>query len=263
MLTQQEQSTADRLGRALADAMPIYRGLPANHRGRWRPAFTDSHEPWVSHLEAYAWEGEGFAEVSNAFARLGHQLRAGGRGRAEAAAEIFNWGFPGRTTNPDPADIDRVISFAVSLALDKQTAAELPTWSAYWTKVACAATIDADLIDGATPQAIWDSRVATAVCLILDASDAPVADLGDARMVLKVPQSRPNTGLRRRTFGSGQTTAWMYCHGTTALRARWRAQAFGSRILAACARRLNEKAVGGRSDWKSFDVGAALFVEGY
>jgi hypothetical protein len=263
MLAQQEKSTADRLGHALASAMPIYRGLPANHRGRWRPTFTDAQEPWVSHLEAYAWEGEGFAEVSDTFLRLGHQLRAGGRDRVEAAAEIFNWGFPGRATNPNPADIDGVVGFAVSLALDRPNADELPTWSAYWTKVACAATIDADLVDGATPQVIWDSRVATAVCLILDASDALAADLGQARIVLKVPQSRPNTGLRRRTFERAQTTAWMYCHGTTSLRAKWRSQAFGSRILAACARRLNEDAVGGRSDWKSFDVGAALFVEGY
>lgn len=263
MITELEATAADRLGAALADAMPIYAGLPEGHYGKWRPSPTRSREPWVSHVEAYAWNGDGFAAVASTFKRLSEQLSMAGETRQRAAAEIYTWGFSGRTFAPTAADVDQVVAFASALTHGGAADADAPVWNAYWTKVACAATYGADLRPNLTPQAIWDSRVATAVCWTLDRSSADTQDLAIARSVLKIPPARPKTGLKRRTFRADQRTAWMSCHAATSLSRRWKSQAFGSQLLAACARRLNVVGAGGRSDWTSFEVGAALFVEGY
>ena len=263
MLTEDEREAADRLGRSLARAMPPYRGVPDGHLGRWRPCPTKTVSAWSAHVEAYNWLGEGLEPVSCKFSEIGRRLQKQTADRYRAAAEVFSWGFPGQELRTDLPVIDAVVETARALALnDEPTDKSLPPWSAFWTKVACAATFDLDLAESATPQAIWDSRVATATCLVLTESNAAAADIAVAQMVLKVPPPRANSGARRRAFLKSRR-GWTLCYQSTSAFSRWRSQAFGSLVLSACARELNRTRVGDRANWTSFEVGAALFVEGY
>jgi len=193
---------------------------------------------------------------------LGDALRTPGDNRHEAAREIYAWGFPGRVFAPSTEDVDRVVEYSIALAGGEAATFAPPVWNAYWTKIACAATIDFDLTPGMTPQAILDSRVATALCLRLGAAGEP-EDVALAASILKVPPARTGSGLLRQTFRTGRGHVWKACHAATSSARRWSSQAFGSQILVACARGLNDTGAGGRSDWTSFEVGAALFVEGY
>lgn len=256
-------AVAERLGIALASAMPAYGGLPPDHRGRWRPAPVRRATPWASQLDGYVWAQRDLAATTDLFRQLGEQLLKGGAPRLGAARSIRSWGFPGRGGLPESSEIDHVVTTALELAQGGPVGPDAPVWSAYWTKVACAATIHLDLHPGMTPQAIWDSRVATAVCVLLEVAKASPEDLGIAAGVLRVPPSRPGVGLRRRSPVSGAGRRWRACNYGRPSPTNWASQAFASQLLAACARHLNARAEAGRSDWTSFAVAAALFVEGY
>jgi hypothetical protein len=217
---------------------------------------------WFARLQAFQWRGKdgatgGVFETSALFEAFGAGLLDQRPSvRSETAGKIFRWGRAG-PRSWSVKQVDAVITTARTGVVEPET-----PWSSGWTKVAAAATHPLDLNGDAigNPQIIWDSRVSFAIA---ELSSGPTDALRERLFV--VPGKTKRRAVGRDRAQSLKAAGWRF--NATPARA-WATQVWGSRLVHAMSGILNssdefESERRHHPRWTSFDVAAALFVEGY
>jgi hypothetical protein len=238
---------------------PVYRRRPTGQRTTG----------WNERLQAYFWPApdSGYQKTSAAMQKLtelsGQLAQAltthGGWNESEQllavqlAHDVFKWGgVPQDADKVTPATVQAVYEAALRDDADAQA-----YMNSGWTKVATFATAHLEEMESGCPQAIWDSRVATAVISRLDRivpHDTPIADLFPG--LGTVPG---RGGTRPRDL----SRKWPSGYGT------WRGQVAGSKIVRDIRDILNEDGYqlpqfeGGPTRWTTRDVEMVLFMDGY
>ena len=126
-----------------------------------------------------------------------------------------------------------------------------------WTKVAAFATAGFEEIEDGRPQAIWDSRVATAVLSRLESVVPAHVDIAELFPGVGTVPGRGGTRPRE------QLRKWPSGYGS------WRGQVAGSRVVRDIRDILNEEGYGlpqlegGPTKWTTRNVEMVLFMDGY
>jgi hypothetical protein len=224
---------------------------------------------WDARLRAYFWPGLhcGYRETLAAMQTLteesGKLAQAvldrrcwSNEEQAQAvrlAHEIFKWG--GVPQDPDtvtPATVRAVYEAALRDDANAQAC-----MNSGWTKVVAFATAGLEEADDGRPQAIWDSRVATAVISRLER--VVPADVDIAELFPGVGTVPGRGGTRPRE----QARKWPSGYRT------WRGQVAGSRVVREIRDILNENGYalpnleGAPTRWTTRDVEMVLFMDGY
>lgn len=225
---------------------------------------------WSARLQAYFWPApehgyretclnmqeiiEGSSQLASALATYGswnetEQLRA-----VELAHIVFNWGGV-------PQDEETVTPYTVQqvykAALNNDNAA-LANMNSGWTKVAAFATAHFEHNGDGHPQAIWDSRVATAIISRLDhilpGGENPTSLFPGVGTVPGRGGTRPRTLTRQ----------WPLGYRT------WLSQIAGSEVVRDMRDILNGGSYpsmplpnGGTGKWTTRGVEMVLFMDGY
>lgn len=232
---------------------------------------------WPNRLQRYFWDGRDYPEtcdylepIASEAACLARRLEDAQRwSEAEAeravqlAQRIFDWG--GRS----PSDVtpDSVCAVFRNALADEAVCYEAPIGSG-WSKVAAFATNHLEAVPDRDPQAIWDSRVSTAVTSRLDRMlvDAGVEDVPREFRDIG-PADVGEGGTRPRTL----RLEWCNAYG------KWRCQLAGSRFVRAIRDVLNkyprpatEESYppmplpdGSTAQWTVRGVEMVLFMDGY
>jgi hypothetical protein len=173
----------------------------------------------------------------------------------DLAKDIFTWGGVGRD-DPEPVQVFEVVRNAVAGQLIFRKA----LMNSGWTKVAAFASEAAqDIVE---PQAIWDSRVSTAVIKNLDLIVSPTARVF-ADLPLRLVPGRG--GTRPDTQNTLRSRGWAYgWRGNN----DWRAHFTGAKIVTQIRHVLNANPrkfgiPAGSDRWSNRAVEMALFMEGY
>ena len=224
---------------------------------------------WGARLLAYFWPGPhcGYSETRAAIQTLTEGsgklaqalIERGGWSKEEQtqavrlAHDVFKWG--GVPQDPDtvtPSSVQAV--YEAALRDDANARANM---NSGWTKVAAFATAGFEEIEEGRPQAIWDSRVATAVLSRLESvvpAHVDIAELfPDVGTVPGRGGTRPREQLRKWPSGYGS----------------WRGQVAGSRVVRDIRDILNEEGYGlpqlegGPTKWTTRNVEMVLFMDGY
>jgi hypothetical protein len=224
---------------------------------------------WDARLQAYFWPGpdSGYQKTSAAMQKLtelsGQLAQAltkhGGWSEAEQllavqlAHDVFGWGgVPQDADKVTPATVQAVYEAALREDADAQA-----YMNSGWTKVAAFATAHLEDMESGCPQAIWDSRVATAVISRLDRivpQDTPIAGLFPGLGTVPGRGGTRPRDLSRR---------WPSGYGT------WRGQVAGSKIVRDIRDILNQDGYklpqfeGRPTRWTTRDVEMVLFMDGY
>lgn len=236
-----------------------------------RKAIGEPVTGWDARLRAYFWTlpAHDYAYTCSAVDKLLERARplaeAVGIGRVWSqeegrmavvlAHDIFNWGgVPQKPDTVTPATVRQV--FQAALDNDGKARARM---NSGWTKVAAFATAHLEDDDGERhPQAIWDSRVATAIVGRLDAQlsgDAdPVQLFGAIGTVPGQGGTRPRPLANRWRSGYGH----------------WSTQVAGSALVRELRDILNRGDYpkmplpdGGEGAWTTRGVEMVLFMDGY
>jgi hypothetical protein len=224
---------------------------------------------WEARLRAYFWPGPhcGYRETLTAMQTLTEESGKLAQALIEhrcwsneeqtqavrLAHEVFKWG--GVPQDPDtvtPSTVQAV--YEAALCDDANAQANM---NSGWTKVAAFATAGLEKIEDGRPQAIWDSRVATAVICRLERVVPANVDIAQLFPGVGTVPGRGGTRPREqaRKWPSGYRT--------------WRGQVAGSRVVREIRDILNEKSYGlpefegGPSKWTTRDVEMVLFMDGY
>jgi hypothetical protein len=223
---------------------------------------------WAPRLLAYFWPGprSGYREtrdamraLTDASGKLAQVLAERGWTEPERmqavqlAHDDFEWGdVPQDPDTVTPSTVQAVYEAALS-----NDAASKANMNSGWTKVAAFATAHLEETQTGRPQAIWDSRVATAIISRLERvvpDDVAIADLFPG---LGTVPGRGGTRPRPTTkkWPSGYRS--------------WRGQVAGSEIVRDIRDILNEgnyslpQFEGGPVRWTTRDVEMVLFMDGY
>jgi hypothetical protein len=237
---------------------PVYR----------RRLFAQAVTGWEARLLAYFWPGphSGYREtrtamqaLTEASGKLAQVLVGRGwtvaeqRQAVQLARDVFRWG--GVPQDPDtvtPSTVQAVYEAAL-----RDDAAARANMNSGWTKVAAFATAHLEESQSGRPQAIWDSRVATAIVSRLER--VVPAHVGIADVFPGVGTVPGRGGTRPRDLARN----WPSGYGT------WRGQVAGSLVVREIRDILNEEDYslpqfeGGPVRWTTRDVEMVLFMDGY
>jgi hypothetical protein len=175
------------------------------------------------------------------------------RQAVQLARDVFRWG--GVPQDPDtvtPSTVQAVYEAAL-----RDDAAARANMNSGWTKVAAFATAHLEESQSGRPQAIWDSRVATAIVSRLER--VVPAHVGIADVFPGVGTVPGRGGTRPRDLARN----WPSGYGT------WRGQVAGSLVVREIRDILNEEDYslpqfeGGPVRWTTRDVEMVLFMDGY
>jgi hypothetical protein len=227
---------------------------------------------WDQRLTAYFWPtpqqgyretcvdmngiGETSRELAEVLLERGHWDEAGQRRAVELANAIFSWGgVPQAPETVTSQNIEHV--FRAAIANDAAASAKM---NSGWTKVSAFATAHFETSAGGKPQAIWDSRVATAITSRLDAQ-LP-AGVNPAELFPGVGTVPGRGGTRPRAL----SRSWKSGYQT------WAGQVGGSQFVREIRDMLNEPAQdyppmplpgGETGPWTTRGVEMVLFMDGY
>lgn len=166
---------------------------------------------WPERLREYAWQNRDYAETERHLKPLlaeAENLAVGLEDAGEwapeeaeravrTAANIFEWGGGRPRTGPSPGDVRNVFLNAL-----RGRVLEKAPMSSSWSKVAAFATAHLEGDEDRHPQAIWDSRVSTAVVSRFDQMLATVGatKIPSELQPIAVMSSRPGSGTRPRSL---------------------------------------------------------------
>lgn len=225
---------------------------------------------WDARLRAYFWPlpAQDYARTSSLVQQLVDRARTlseavtdgrvwsqeEGRMAVALAHDIFSWGgVPQQPDTVTPATVRQV--FQAALDNDANATARM---NSGWTKVAAFATAHLEEDGERHPQAIWDSRVATAIIGRLDAQLDRDADLG--QLFGAIGTMPGQGGTRPRPLAN----RWRSGYG------RWSAQVAGSAVVREIRDILNRGDYpkmplpdGGEGPWTTRGVEMVLFMDGY
>jgi hypothetical protein len=235
---------------------------------------------WPERLSRYFWPKPttGYAENSELLqpiceegTRLARKLETNGEWSdveafeaVQLAQRVFKWGGGG----PDRVTEQQVRSVLINALHDKDV--EHAPMGSGWSKVAALSTSHLEAVDGRDPQAIWDSRVSTAIVSRLDrmlvAAGATEVPLELQR--LRLMCARSGSGTRPRQL---QLSEWSQTQGT------WDCQLFGSAFVREMREVLNDEyrpssgqsypamplPDGSEAPWTVRGVEMVLFMDGY
>jgi hypothetical protein len=262
---------------ALTHAAPIKR------RGKaWDPLpITPSPHPWRDLIHSYNWDGDDHAALEiriapylRASSTLSSTLSERAWNTAEASEaltlsqDIFLWGGIRNADVSSDAHAATVFKSALRLASGDHSHISDGPMSSGWTKVAAFATrhLDNPSDFGATPQVIWDSRVANGGMRLTEAAAPDLEPRVASWLKSHLRQVRGRGGSR---MNMALPPGWDWAH---TVRQKWVAQSAGSRVVRHVRDALNRDPGrfglmplpgGTEGPWTSWGVGLALFVEGY
>jgi len=224
---------------------------------------------WDARLLAYFWPGphygynetraaiqtltEGSGKLAQALIERGGWSKEEQAQAVQLAHDVFKWG--GVPQDPDtvtPASVQAV--YEAALRDDANAQASM---NSGWTKVAAFATAGFEEVADGRPQAIWDSRVATAVISRLERVVPDHVDIAELFPGVGTVPGRGGTRPRE------QVRQWPSGYGT------WRGQVAGSRVVRDIRDILNKGGYGlpqfkgGPTKWTTRNVEMVLFMDGY
>ncbi len=257
----------DDLLRALVAWIEVDPHQPMYQRQRWG----ESIKGWVERLKAYFWPSPAddyqassqrleplLATAARLAGKADRNLRWTSDERKESvelALGIFEWG---GVLQPVPPAAETV-RLVFETALRSEETPDTPLNSG-WTKVAAFATAHLENQSGRHPQAIWDSRVATAITSRLDELLSRVSIGSPMSLFPNVGTVNGRGGTRPRHL----SLPWPNGYG------RWPSQFAGSLLIEKMRDILNESyypsmplADGNSGKWTVRGVEMVLFGDGY
>ena len=247
----------------LKAAKPWPDAIKTRHYKKWRPNATPFETPWAARLDAYQFGGIDRHATIKAFRNFNESLVSlDANQRVQTVRKILEWGRVRPRTPWGEYEVNAVINAARS----DSPLQNLVPWSSSWTKIAAAATIDADFKPSPiVPQVIWDSRVSFAIAE-LSQDSVPGNKLG-LLIVQGRTEGREPSSVRTQKL---KEQGWKFAQGSWKQRsaAFWKSQKGGSLLIREMTFLLNnhpdfEAEREHHAKWTSFDTALALFVEGY
>ena len=239
---------------------PVYRKRP----------FGTAVQGWDARLLAYFWPSPatgyretaaGMLDIAGTSRRLAEALAVRGtwsEGEQQEAVDLAHAVFAWGGVPQDPATVTaQAVQQVVQAALDNDREADARMNSG-WTKVAAFATGHLEDMESAGPQAIWDSRVATA---IIDRLDRLLPPGMDPAMPFPGVGTVPGRGgTRPRALSRRWPSGYM----------SWTGQVAGSQVVREIRDILNKGGYprmplpdGGTGNWTTRGVEMVLFMDGY
>lgn len=247
----------------LKAAKPWADTTKTRHYKKWHPKSTTYVTPWAARLDAYQFGNIDRFKTLETFRSFNTNLKSeSSEQRVRTVQDILDWGRVRPKTPWGSYEVDAVIEAARS----EQPLSQTTPWSSSWTKVATAATIEADFTPSSmVPQVIWDSRVSFAIAEL--SNDAILGNQQGLLIVQGRTEGRDPNSSRTQIL---KAKGWKFAQGSWKQRSHafWKSQKAGSLLVQEMTSLLNEHPDfeaerKHHPRWTSFDTALALFVEGY